>query len=269
MKVRAYKIFSNNELTQIQSRLGDIVRQWTKSWVSEEYVPVVTVTAFEHAHAMHDSHQDYKWCMTTTSERQWVAVMLGDDGIHGLENFLSGRLNGSNGFYHQSSVLAGKLARKLMHDLADSVIKQAPCNLGKNVRSHADSTDSLSQETWARGSGAIYVEISLRGMTIVLIISAELTSGYLPSAGTVSKSSTPLTPIKKAIGPVKIDLEVDIGSAMLTLGELRNMVAGDVIRLDAKLAQPVQVLLNKRITCAGFLGAHRGNKAVLLKSLTS
>ena len=271
MKARTYKLFAQSELAHIQSRLSDIARQWTKSWIMEEHIPAMTVTACEHAHAIHErhQHQDFKWHLATSSERHWVAITQGDDGAHGVSNILSGRLIGGNGYNNHDSVLAVNLTQKFLHDLAESVIKQAPCNLGKNAHSHSDSAESLPAETWAYGSGAICAEISMRGMTIVLIISPELTSNYLSIPALVSKTSRPLTPLKQAIGPVRIELEAGIGSATLSLGELRHMAVGDVIRLDTRLAQPIQVSLNRQIACAGFLGAHRGNKAVLLKSLTS
>jgi flagellar motor switch/type III secretory pathway protein FliN len=269
MKTRAYKLFAKSELTHMRSRLEDIVRQWAKSWITDVRLPAVTVSACEDAHAIHDIHQDFKWHLATASEHQWVAVTLGDDDVHSASRMLMGLQAAGNGHSNHDTALTVGLTKKFLCDLAESVTRQAPCNLDKNVRSRHDSAENLPVETWTHGSGAMCIVISLRSMTIVMIISSDLVSSYLSSLGSLAKTAASLASMKQAIGSAPIELEVGIGNAALSLRELRNMTIGDVIRLDTKLAQPVQVFLNKQCACTGFLGSYRGKKAVLLKSLTS
>lgn len=270
MNVRAYKLFGKSELAHIRTQVLTIAQQWAKSWAAEECAPIIS--GCQDAYFVCDTDPRLKWHISSSDEvRQWAAILQDVGEIHVISNVLGVPTTKGNGYAGKEvagTSMAAALTRKFLQDLTERIIKQAPLQREKPPHCHSHIVEGLPADTWTRGSGALVLEISLNDLTIMLVMSSDLANNYLRGMANPAnlKASTTITAPMKAINHLRVGLQARLGNATLSLRELRNLAAGDVIRLDAKLAKPIRIVLNKRDVCGGYLGAYQGNKAVLLKS---
>jgi len=80
---------------------------------------------------------------------------------------------------------------------------------------------------------------------------AELEPGRLEARGALLTASALANPLRN----VRVRLTVCLGSAELTVGELLGAKAQQVLKLDAALEQPVDVLLDGQVVARGTLVA--------------
>lgn len=73
----------------------------------------------------------------------------------------------------------------------------------------------------------------------------------------------PLGGLGSALGTQEVRLQAWLGEAELELRALRTLAVGDVLRLNRKLDEPVELEVNhQRVPCRGYLGARDGSLAV-------
>lgn len=91
---------------------------------------------------------------------------------------------------------------------------------------------------------------------------AELDAGARPGAG-----APPLVPSLHPLHQVKTTLQVCVGTATLTVGELLGAQARQVLVLDTGVEQPVDLLLEGQVVARGQLVAVGDRFAVRLTEL--
>ena len=266
MPIWAYKLFTKNELTHIQSQLDGAVRLWAASWfVLSDHGLTTAVDTGHHFHSENATAVDAAWDVLATSDVQWVAVRSAGKSCNAIQGVLTGTSTETTETCDDASVMAEELVSRLLLDLAGHAMDRALGRVGQPV-SRESHKRTLPEYVWRYGSGAIHVEVGIQQWTISLILSPEIVDHCLSSLTLARRELGPLITINKAISPTKVNLEVAAGTAELSIGELRSISVGDVIRLKTKLDQPVAVMLGKEKLCSAFLGAYKGKKAVLLTS---
>ncbi len=73
--------------------------------------------------------------------------------------------------------------------------------------------------------------------------------------------------VQSALRQIRVELTVRVGSAELSVGELVDAKAGQVLRLDRSLEEPVDVLLDGRVVARGTLVAADDRFAVRITEL--
>jgi flagellar motor switch protein FliN/FliY len=77
----------------------------------------------------------------------------------------------------------------------------------------------------------------------------------LPQARDPAPDSGPLAPARNPLLDVKANLQVCVGEAVMTVGELTQAQVGQVVALDRAVDAPVDLLLEGRIVARGQLVA--------------
>jgi len=105
------------------------------------------------------------------------------------------------------------------------------------------------------GDASIELELGVR--QALQLLSAPQPPAELP----------PATPIREVLGGLPVSIEARLGTAVLTLGELKNLEAGDLIRLDTHLEQPadLRLLAGKRKVEFGTAHIKQSNGAFSLE----
>lgn len=68
--------------------------------------------------------------------------------------------------------------------------------------------------------------------------------------------------LKNRIKEAVIELEVELGSTRLTVSDLLFLQAGDVIRLDRRVNEEVEIRIGKQVKFRGIAGTYHKNRAV-------
>lgn len=69
------------------------------------------------------------------------------------------------------------------------------------------------------------------------------------------------------VGHVQVELVAQVGSTHMTVDELFALRAGDVVRLDEQINEPVVLCLNGKVVARGSLVAVEDNFAILLSEI--
>ena len=76
---------------------------------------------------------------------------------------------------------------------------------------------------------------------------------------------SPVEPVSRALQAQVVELDGIVGEAELAVEELSTLAVGDVIRLNRKISEPLQVRLGGgAVVCAARLGSLKGRTAVQL-----
>jgi flagellar motor switch/type III secretory pathway protein FliN len=79
-----------------------------------------------------------------------------------------------------------------------------------------------------------------------------------------------LNPLSKALHAEAVELDAIAGEVELTIEELRSLAVGDVVKLNRKISQPLQVCVRDGgVVCAARLGAVSGHTALQLTAGTA
>ena len=86
-----------------------------------------------------------------------------------------------------------------------------------------------------------------------------------PVAPALAAPGVPLA----ALSGIKVELKVVLGRARMKVGELLSLNRGDVVELDRKAVEPVDVLVNDRLVARGEVVLVEGRIGVRLTEIVS
>jgi hypothetical protein len=156
---------------------------------------------------------------------------------------------------------AGSIAGGVIDDALDAL---AGAIAGGAV---ARAPEQPPATTWAKGSGAAWLELSIGRATLGWIAEAPLVRDWLAAAGRVPRAAprVPLTSPQHGLGRERIEVRVWLGRTELDLGTLHSLATGDVIVLDSRIDEPLGVSVGGRdVAPRAHLGESGGRKAVRL-----
>jgi len=116
------------------------------------------------------------------------------------------------------------------------------------------------------GDPAILCECRLgERLTVLLALPAATVFECLSSTAAPSANSQHLEPRARALQSETVVLEAIVGEAEIALEELETLSVGDVLRLNRKVEQPVQLIVRGGgPVCVARLGSLRGRTALQL-----
>ena len=191
---------------------------------------------------------------------QWVAVACSPTFFGQLGNALI-QAGQSDGF-----VVGGKtsalLAELVKRALADFLLQLGGSSATAGKIQDAEMPDA---QTWEAGSGAVVADIALGDEKLMLVIDADRVASMLASVPSKSVRKAQLTKPVDALANGRLKFNVLVGEAQLELALLQTIGVGDVIRLDTRIDEPLQVVNSdgKRV-CGAFLGSSDGYKSIQL-----
>lgn len=121
----------------------------------------------------------------------------------------------------------------------------------------------------AHTQGWIVARCKLDNTEFVLVLNPAAGRNYLaPALKRRNRQLGDIFPLRTALAQKPVVLRVYAGAAELSLPELGMLSAGDVIRLDRRVAVPLEVDIGAGATlCGAYLGLVDGRKAVQLTVL--
>lgn len=229
-----------------QDGLNAAIRHWREQWCFSEPASELSVQCLDEAR--HDGSldvSDHRWLVVRTARGEvacsgaWRELIFGphaqgcpDDGTsrHLLEQA-------------QRALFSGVLT-ELGHDDSIAMVEGVPAAVGQPLGCR------------------VLVHAVFGKADLWMLVDATLMNAVLPEAGTVT-----LADRKAAIRSAKLKLRVHLPLASLSIGELRGLSVGDVLRADAMLIDPVQLKVGEGTVIAdGYLARQDGHLAVQLIS---
>lgn len=125
-------------------------------------------------------------------------------------------------------------------------------------------TVSLPREANRLGSSHIAMNFSLRSIPVTLLVGSLAVEQQL---GVIPNKHVPrnVVPVHLALGGRSVSARVELGSAILTAEDVLSLRIGDVVRIDKRVDQPIDLLIEGEHRLKGFLArTPNGKKCVRL-----
>jgi Type III flagellar switch regulator (C-ring) FliN C-term len=243
MDWRPFKLLNESErgwlARQVRTTLGD----WCTAWLpavpagavrcTDPAQRAATLLAAEPSHWLSFTHRDA--ALSIGHREVALSIALDDD----LERWLADALLGAE----RRSALVDGVTSAALFDLAGRLLQGVQA--GAAVPAAAEQAPA--QRCWQRGSGAVIVEAELGAHTLALVASPAWVTHRLasrPRSHALPRAE--LADPRQCVGRARLSLQAWAGSAPVEIGELRTLAPGDVIRLDARIDQPLAVTVQGR-----------------------
>jgi flagellar motor switch/type III secretory pathway protein FliN len=113
------------------------------------------------------------------------------------------------------------------------------------------------------GAGTLYLRVHAADAVLHLLVAQQELARAPRDAGSGASEAAAIQKLDPAVSDMPITLQAQLGSFEIELGALHGLVAGDVIRLGAKIERPLAVVgPDGAILCHGHLGVHDGVRAL-------
>lgn len=239
---RDYTLTTTSALSEVEAELLRAVNAWKSEWLGEDVTTSVRCSALDEeasllfsGHWLHAHGKRLRVWLPEQSETQIGRQMLGAYPA------------GEGSVSH--SVASGAI-RELIHMLAGD----APSDRGNELL----RVDGWSAEV---GRQTMRVKVDLADLSLNILVQPLSARGQ----NTARTQGAPLGSLTVATKELPVSLQFRLGQATVDIGTVKDLTAGDVIRLDQRLDQPVAVMVNDQmLNCKAYLGEISGQLAVEL-----
>ncbi|HYD79897.1 MAG TPA: FliM/FliN family flagellar motor C-terminal domain-containing protein [Paucimonas sp.] len=164
----------------------------------------------------------------------------------------------------RESRLAGAIAKDAVEELVAGIVRR----LTGFSSTPADGSSDTPAKCFRYGAGAALLTVKLDRKSFHVLVPSASLPGAAPGGSTTALG--PTTGLIEALSGLPVKLTAEVGEAELTVGHLRMLAVGDVVRLNSRLDQPVNFIgPNGKTVCRAQLGTSKGRRAVEVKPLSN
>ena len=262
MTVRPYKLINRSERGVLTARLTDGSRRWSARYAPDgiridcELTPPDDDTAPTVAAS--------EWLLASRRSEPVMSIGLPEDWPRGLAGLV---------LTERQATSLDPAGQQLMRELGMHLIEE----LGQIVLDAALATRSAEGSLgWSRAvtppadSGAPDGKVSVHcrlgdSLSVLITLWPETVHRCLAPDASHRAAAGPVEPLSRALQAEKVVLDGIAGEAELALEELTTLAVGDVIKLNRKISEPLQVCIRGGgVVCAARLGASKGRTALQL-----
>jgi flagellar motor switch/type III secretory pathway protein FliN len=254
-------LINRSEGGAVVAQLTGAIRHWSDQYVAvSPQVGCVLVSSEELPGRMRAPRE---WMIGTDASGPMLAIGLPDDWRHQLMALM---LPGNS--VVDPATATGGLAR----ELCSSVLG----NLGQRVQEAFAGAQRVTAElSWdlapappdARSDDGFVMVRCQVGPDLDLSVALwpECVRASLPGVVARRPGEATVEPLAKALQGEVVVLCAMVGNAELAVEELTTLSVGDVLRLDKKISEPLQLYVDGGgPVCAARLGSHLGRRALQL-----
>lgn len=261
MDWRPFKLLNASETRWLAGTVAQAAGGWLAHWLPEETPGPVRCCAASERATTSLAGEPVRWIGSALRDGSYVAVALNGELWRAVAEKLFGSPAGASG-----PPIGGATG------IVDDVVTQAFGNLGERLvalagaGAAAPSSQAPAADAWQRGSGAAIVEIPVAGQSITLLLGAPCVAKVLAKRERPRRAElAALGDRRQCIGAQTAQVRVWLGDASIELGVLQSLALGDVVRLDARIDQPLPLSIEDRASGQrAFLGCLQGRRAVQL-----
>lgn len=259
MDHRPYQLLNTSGLAAIERSLAVAWEAWAAAWLAAQ--PPARIRCYRASEYRVARTRPEAWLYAGPAAAS-VALSCSAGFTGRLGALLTG---GAAEMRAGASPLHDELVRRA---LAELVALLCPWVAGR-AAARIGAAEALPQQGWEAGSGAAVAVLEWDGELVELVLGAAQVAALLPAAAD-APARRPGTRIADALAGGRLRLNVLAGEVQLELGLLQTIAIGDVIRLDTRIDQPLQVVNEDGARlCGAFLGSCEGRKSVQLVATTT
>jgi len=259
MKSRLFRLYGASVEDKVLNYARSVVHAWAESWTGHgvsDSAPGARLLDVSVASGQNWRHlvSDTEYQLGINTEGDWVG---------GIPEILYGSVCAESRHSH-TGVLAQELLDSMFVDLAMRSLK-SPAST--EPRPEHLITAPMNAEAMLPGAGFMVVRISVTTTHhLWLLMSPQFIDSIVGTIDRKPSKTLMVSPVQ-AIGGRRITLQLAVGSGEISIEELSSLAVGDVIPLERKLNEKINVCISgDRPVCSGFIGVKQGKVAVQLLS---
>ena len=254
MFVRRFRLYKPNELEQVSEALCSTLQTFSRDWLT---IKSISASSRNVDYAIDgedegDFYSDTCWrvisgslAIARNSESGFARMLLPDDESPG----------------RTAEELRGKVLLDYLGSLSGAL---DPVESEDQEAGLIDCKRSLY-----RGSGAFLVRLVINGLAVECLMGPRVAANILGSP-TISRTRAKLPTLREAMTKQRIALRAELGSTTLTIGDIKQLAAGDVVALDRSFAQKMILRApSGKVLAHADLGALQGKKALRILAPSS
>ena len=276
MVVRPFRFYSERELADIETGVAEILQAWTKHWFPaprmrfdlrnvegrEDPLESAVTTTVDPANPGHGVYSERVVVLATTAA-PLAAALLGvpaDRGATQAAAAETGTMASLPRDGHDEKIVNSML-RSCLSDLAARI---GGDGAARSVTLAAADPGKLGLAArLVRGSGSVAVELRCDGFGLQLLVAQSALEAWLAPISV--KRLGGVSPLLQGVVDRSVALQAELGRTQLTIGELRELTTGDVLRLDQSIeTAPVLMTDSGAEVARGRLGSRDAHRALQL-----
>jgi hypothetical protein len=261
-----FRIHAPAALARLASALRERAEAWLAEWFGDRHLEIVLRNVegsddplLRALPALGDD------ALVLGGQREAFLVVLGEhgDGLALLRSLLTAGqgalLPGEAG-----ASLAGRLERgvaeRALQSLYERLSDSSAVVPARDLPSLRASPDV--RRIFRRGSGWTVLDLVRDGRVLPVLLGPELLQALLPGRITPRRGDLPRA--RAVLAAQRISLRAYLGNTTLTVGQVKDLAVGDVVKLDQRFDARVRVGTADRQLAQGQLGVSGGRRALRL-----
>ena len=254
MFVRRFKLYKPSELDQLGEALCSSLQTFSADWLTIQSI-----------------------CATPTNVDDPVNEEDGDDVYSDtywrvISESLAIARNSESGFARMllpADESPGSVAEELRERVLLTYLGSLSAALDPAGSEEQEAAPIDCKRSLYKGSGAFLVRLRINGLSVEILMGPRIAVNILGSP-TISGPRPQLPTLREAMTDQCVSLRAELGSTTLTIGDIKQLAAGDVVALDRSFAQKMILRASSgKVLAHADLGALQGKKALRILAPSS
>lgn len=261
MAVRPFNVAGNRTLSRLHDLSTAALEEWIERWLPQAGGVTVDCASADARAGEFVAESVPAWI--AVSVREGASIWIPDVVRETVHTLVFGCGTSPLRLPEAGPSLASEASSQALVDMASLLMARAAVEQVSGLTLVKDRAPP--HETFRYGSGAVAIRCRLNGEPITMVLDGELVSEIVAGDRPAPSPRPPLDNPVAGLSNQAVELQGWIGEAEIDLATLQTIAVGDVIRLETKLDQTLQVRsFDGNSVCLGYLGTAGGHRAVEL-----
>jgi hypothetical protein len=256
MRVRPFYLVGDAHLQACERKVRQAVADWAQAWFAT--APAIGVECV-HADGAEAARMKVG-AMVAGAAQEWFAAWPDAGFEAALACALAGNRVGG------AAEAIGSIERRLLDRVRADLVRQVAIASGVEAAAASEAaggeTQELLQAAAAKGGGCVAASVALEGARLRLLVGPGLIKRMVESPRRLAPARRLDSCLEALVGKA-LEMQGVAGRVTLTIGDLQSLKAGDILRLDRSIGEPV--LLESpggQPVGQGYLGKSEGQRAL-------
>lgn len=272
MQARPYKLYNSLEKNLLSTALDSATNAWLKQFPFYHHWSVSTevIQHFDELNSSEGGDWFDVYDHTGSVASIYISQKMKSKLLNGLLSEAGREVKSTQSITQDSnSCLEAMLVEATLLTLLEKSLVSLNCTITELEQSKLLDHYSI-REVIQPGNAAVIIRVKSGNDHFLIILRSTYIQNFLDENLSLTSAEKglaieyELVDLNEVIKPNTLTLEVSLGSLDLSIGKLATLAEGDVIRLDKKITEPVDIQIGRKKILEGTLGLKDGDKAVRL-----
>lgn len=257
MSVRPFVLLGAATLACIREAIARVTTAWSVDWIPGIVMPSVSCRSIDDTTSAADLSET-AW--SRRGQAPGLPIWVATAAPEVVRAWLFETTNRGD---FDRAVLAGECADRALADFLQRIVELLQLSTVQEgtATGRQDSLSDLAQA----GSGAVIVNVAIGSLGLELLLPGTCVAGFSTTESEQTRPLARVSPVSEGLAAQEVGLKVWLGKVEVTVGMLREISVGDVIRLPAPINDAMDVSTEDgAVLFKSYLGVKEGHLAIEL-----